>query len=85
MNEGLNHGNGREINIIAQQLSEALIRSDEYNIYRQKLTELKEQPELYAQTNNLRRNNFQRQNGGGGRMSHEEYSAFAAESKRLRS
>ena len=32
MNEGLNHGNGREINMIAQQLSEALSRSDEYNI-----------------------------------------------------
>lgn len=80
MNEGI-----KETDSLARQLSVAIRQSSEYTVYRQKLAELQEQPELYGQVNNLRRNNFQRQNGGGGRMTYDEYSVFAAESKRLRS
>ncbi len=79
MDEGV-----KETEILAKQLSAAISQSREYTVYRQKLEELQAQPELYGQVNNLRRNNFQRQNSGSGRMTHDEYSAFAAESRRLR-
>lgn len=85
MNEGLNQLKLEETNRLANELSEAIVQSGEYVTYRQRLEELQKQPELYDQVNNLRRNNFQRQNGGGGRMTYEEYSAFMAESRRLRS
>lgn len=84
MNEGLEQSGLNKTVSLAKQLSEAIRNSSEYTLYRQKLEELQGQPELYSQVNNLRRNNFQRQNGGGGRMTYDEYSAFAAESRRLR-
>ncbi|MCM1309056.1 MAG: YlbF family regulator [Butyrivibrio sp.] len=84
MDEGLEFSGIRETDSLAKQLSVAIRQSGEYTLYRQKLEELREQPELYGQVNNLRRNNFQRQNSGGGRMTYDEYSAFAAESRRLR-
>lgn len=84
MNEGSEHFGIKETDRLAGQLSEAISRSDEYILYRQKLEELLQQPELYTQVNSLRKNNFQRQNGGGGRMTNEEYSSIVAESRRLR-
>lgn len=85
MNEGAESAGIKATDSLARQLSAAVSRSEEYLLYRQKLKELQAQPELYAQVNSLRKNNFQRQNGGGGRMTYDEYSAFVAESKRLRS
>lgn len=84
MNEGLEQAGLEKTVSLAKQLSVAIRSSSEYTVYRQRLEELQGQPELYAQVNNLRRNNFQRQNGGGGRMTYDEYSAFVAESRRLR-
>lgn len=84
MNEGLEYAGVKETEKLARQLSEAIRQSSEYTVYRQKLEELQLQPELYGQVNNLRRNNFQRQNSGGGRMTYDEYSAISAESRRLR-
>ena len=63
MDDGFVQIKDRETDIIARQLSQAIVRSDEYRDYREALAALKEQPDLYAQVNELRRQNFARQNG----------------------
>ena len=81
MDDGFVQIKDRETDIIARQLSQAIVRSDEYRDYREALAALKEQPDLYAQVNELRRQNFARQNGMEGTMSYEEYSNLSALSK----
>ena len=77
MDDGFVQIKDRETDVIARQLSQAIVRSDEYRDYREALAALKEQPDLYAQVNELRRQNFARQNGM------EEYSNLSALSKNL--
>lgn len=83
MDDGFVQIKDRETDIIARQLSQAIVRSNEYRDYREALAALKEQPDLYAQVNELRRQNFARQNGMEGTMSYEEYSNLSALSKNL--
>ncbi len=85
MDEGFVQIKDRETDIIARQLSQAIIQSDEYLNYREALAALKEQPDLYAQVNELRRQNFARQNGMEGTMSYEEYRNLSELSKNLHS
>ena len=79
MDDGFVQIKDRETDIIARQLSQAIVRSNEYRDYREALAALKEQPDL----NELRRQNFARQNGMEGTMSYEEYSNLSALSKNL--
>lgn len=58
---------------LARQLSELIKESEEYRYYRKCLEEIKEQPDLYARVNELRRMNFELQNGSSDRMSYEQY------------
>ena len=83
MDDGFVQIKDRETDIIARQLSQAIVRSNEYRDYREALAALKEQPDLYAQVNELRRQNFARQNGMEGTMSYEEYSNLSVLSKNL--
>ena len=85
MEEGFVRIKDRETDIIARQLSQAIVNSEEYKNYREALAVLREQPELYAQVNSLRMQNFARQNGVEGTMSYEEYRNLSELSKNLRS
>ena len=78
------HEEERETVRIAKELSKAVLESDEYRKYRECLEEIRKDSGLYDKVNHLRRSNFEMQNGEGGRLSYEEYSALAEESITLR-
>lgn len=70
--------------IIAESLSDEIVKSEEYINYMSCLKELKQDMDLYNRVNELRVQHFDIQNGGEGRMSYEEYAVFSAKSKELR-
>lgn len=68
----------------AKQLSELIKNSDEYIYYRKCLEELKKEPELYCQVNELRRLNYEFQNCNRYRMSYEQYAEIHSRMTNLR-
>lgn len=69
---------------LADKLSTAITESEEYRTYRKSLERLMGNKELYERVNNLRRRNFELQNGESARLSSEEYSSLSEEASSLR-
>ena len=58
--------------------------SREYVYYTKCLSELQQEPELYAEVNELRRVNFELQNSNSNNMSYEQYAQISARITNLR-
>lgn len=71
-----------QINVLTNQLSEAILSSDEYRNYHRVEAEIRMQPELYAKVNELRRHNFSMQTGFG-RMTNDEYLGLSSFSQNM--
>ena len=84
MDEGFELFENRETDRLAKLLSEEIKKSREYAYYRKCLAELMEEPELYAEVNEVRRINFELQNSNNNNMSYEQYAQLSARMTNLR-
>lgn len=84
MEEGFEFFENRETDRLAKQLSEEIKKSREYVYYTKCLSELQQEPELYAEVNELRRVNFELQNSNSNNMSYEQYAQISARITNLR-
>ena len=84
MDEGFELFGDRETDRLAKQLSEEIKKSREYVYYTKCLSELQQEPELYAEVNELRRVNFELQNSNSNNMSYEQYAQLSARMTNLR-
>ena len=84
MDEGFEYFENRETDRLAKLLSEEIKKSREYAYYTKCLAELKEEPELYAEVNEVRRVNFELQNSNNNNMSYEQYAQLSARMTNLR-
>ena len=84
MEEGFEFFENRETDRLAKQLSEDIKKSREYVYYTKCLSELQQEPELYAEVNELRRVNFELQNSNSNNMSYEQYAQISARITNLR-
>ena len=84
MDEGLEFFENRETDRLAKMLSEEIKKSKEYEYYTKCLASLKEEPELFAEVNEVRRMNFELQNSNSNNMSYEQYAQLSARMTNLR-
>lgn len=84
MDEGFELFENRETDRLAKLLSEEIKKSREYAYYTKCLAALKEEPELYAEVNEVRRTNFELQNSNNNNMSYEQYAQLSARMTNLR-
>lgn len=84
MDEGFELFGDRETDRLAKLLSDEIKKSREYVYYTKCLSELQQEPELYAEVNELRRFNFELQNSNSNNMSYEQYAQISARITNLR-
>ena len=84
MEEGFELFGDRETDRLSKLLSEEIKKSREYVYYTKCLAELKKEPELYAEVNEVRRMNFELQNSSSNNMSYEQYAQISARMTNLR-
>ncbi len=84
MDEGIEFFENKGTERLAKELCEEIKRSKEYVYYFKCLAELKEQPELYAEINEVRRQNFELQNSNTSDISYEQYAQLSARMTNLR-
>ena len=84
MDEGFELFGDRETDRLAKLLSDEIKKSREYVYYTKCLAELQQEPELYAEVNELRRFNFELQNSNSNNMSYEQYAQISARITNLR-
>ena len=84
MEEGFELFGDRETDRLAKLLSEEIKKSREYAYYTKCHAALMEEPELYAEVNEVRRMNFELQNSNNNNMSYEQYAQLSARMTNLR-